>query len=122
MHSRYIETYPLICLAAQYSERVYDNPRGSERDTHVHADWRTGAKAMRIKSVPMDEMDTIVFAIRGTATFMDWSVNLNTAPTAPTGFLVSIESSRKLHLSRLMNCRTTPAISAMQVSYRLRER
>lgn len=83
----YIETYPLICLAAQYSERVYDNPRGSERDTHVHADWRTGAKAMRIKSVPMDEMDTIVFAIRGTATFMDWSVNLNTAPTAPTGFL-----------------------------------
>ncbi|KAI0378187.1 alpha/beta-hydrolase [Hypomontagnella monticulosa] len=83
----YIDTYPLICLAAQYSERVYDNPRGSERDTHVDADWRTGAKAMRIKSVPMDDMDTIVFAIRGTATFMDWSVNLNTAPTAPTGFL-----------------------------------
>ncbi|OTB18698.1 hypothetical protein K445DRAFT_8718 [Daldinia sp. EC12] len=83
----HIPTYPLICLAAQYSERVYENPRGAERDAHVDADWRTGTKAMRIKSVPMDHMDTIVFAIRGTATFMDWSVNLNTAPTAPKGFL-----------------------------------
>ncbi|KAI1764657.1 alpha/beta-hydrolase [Hypoxylon sp. FL1150] len=83
----HIPTYPLICLAAQYSERVYENPRGAERDAHVNADWRTGTKAMRIKSVPMDHMNTIVFAIRGTATFMDWSVNLNTAPTAATGFL-----------------------------------
>ncbi|KAI1458964.1 alpha/beta-hydrolase [Annulohypoxylon moriforme] len=83
----YIPTYPLICLAAKYSERVYENPRGAERDAHVDADWRTGTKAMRIKSVPMDHMDTIVFAVRGTSTFMDWSVNLNTAPTAPTGFL-----------------------------------
>ncbi|KAI1464457.1 alpha/beta-hydrolase [Daldinia caldariorum] len=83
----HIPTYPLVCLAAQYSERVYENPRGAERDAHFDADWRTGAKAMRIKSVPMDHMETIVFAIRGTATFMDWSVNLNTAPTAPKGFL-----------------------------------
>ena len=44
---------------------------------------------MFIKSVPMDYMNTIVFAIRGTATFMDWSVNLNAAPTSPSGFLVS---------------------------------
>lgn len=83
----YIPTWPLICLASQYSERVYENPRGSERDAYVDADWRTGTKAMCIKSVPMDHMHTIVFAIRGTATFMDWAVNLNTAPTAPTGFL-----------------------------------
>ncbi|KAI1411815.1 alpha/beta-hydrolase [Hypoxylon sp. FL1857] len=83
----YIPTYALVCLAAQYSERVYENPRGAERDTHVDADWRTGTKAMRIKSVAVDHKDTIVFAVRGTATFMDWSVNLNTAPTAPVGFL-----------------------------------
>ncbi|OTA84144.1 hypothetical protein M434DRAFT_173648 [Hypoxylon sp. CO27-5] len=83
----YIPTYALVCLAAQYSERVYENPRGAERDAHVDADWRTGTKAMRIKSVPVDQKQTIVFAIRGTATFMDWSVNLNTAPTAPIGFL-----------------------------------
>lgn len=44
---------------------------------------------MFIKSVPMDYMNTIVFAIRGTATFMDWSVNLNAEPTSPSGFLVS---------------------------------
>lgn len=85
----YIPTWPLLCLAAQYSERVYDKPRGKERDVQVDADQRTGAKAMVIKSVPMDHMNTIVFAIRGTSTFMDWAVNLNTAPTSPIGFLVS---------------------------------
>lgn len=85
---RYIPTYPLLCLAAQYSEHVYDRPTGAERDAHVDADWRTGTKAMVIKSVPMDYMNTIVFAIRGTATFKDWAVNLNTAPTSPAGFLV----------------------------------
>ncbi|KAH8664578.1 Alpha/Beta hydrolase protein [Xylariales sp. PMI_506] len=83
----YIPTYPLLCLAAQYSERVYEKPRGAERNSHVEPDWRTGTKAMYIKSVPMDHMNTIVFAIRGTATFMDWAVNLNTAPTSPSGFL-----------------------------------
>ncbi|KAK5627506.1 hypothetical protein RRF57_003221 [Xylaria bambusicola] len=82
-----VATYPLLCLAAQYSERVYQKPRGSERDAFVEADWRTGTKSHVIKSVPMDHMGTIVFAIRGTATFMDWAVNLNTAPTAPIGFL-----------------------------------
>ncbi|KAK0727477.1 Alpha/Beta hydrolase protein [Lasiosphaeria miniovina] len=83
----YIPTYPLLCLAARYSERVYERLTGAERDAHVDADWRTGSKAMVIKSVPMDYMNTIVFAIRGTATFMDWAVNLNTAPASPAGFL-----------------------------------
>src|SRR3569833_1601380 len=84
----YVPTYPLLCLAAQYSDRVYSRPQGAERDTHVVADWRTGTKAMVIKSVPMDYMSTIVFAIRGTATFMDWAVNLNMEPSSPVGFLV----------------------------------
>ncbi|KAH6850429.1 Alpha/Beta hydrolase protein [Chaetomium sp. MPI-CAGE-AT-0009] len=84
----YIPTYPLLCLAAQYSERVYEPPTArAERDAHVDADWRTGTKAMVIKSVPMDSMNTIVFAIRGTATFMDWAVNLDMTPTSPEGFL-----------------------------------
>jgi hypothetical protein len=86
---RYIPTYPLLCLAAQYSERVYEPPSGrAERDAHVDGGWRTGTKAMVIKSVPMDYMNTIVFAIRGTATFMDWAVNLNMEPASPVGFLV----------------------------------
>lgn len=42
---------------------------------------------MTIKSLPMDSMHTIVFAIRGTASFMDWAVNLNAQPTSPKGFL-----------------------------------
>lgn len=84
---RYIPTYPLLCLAAQYSNRAYEQPNGAEKETHFNADWRNGTKAMVIKSVPMDYMNTIVFAIRGTATFMDWAVNLNMAPASPVGFL-----------------------------------
>lgn len=80
-------TYPLLCLAAQFAERVYDKPQGKERDAHVSSDWRTGTKAMVIKSVPMDDMNAVVFAIRGTTTFMDWAVNLNMEPASPEGFL-----------------------------------
>ncbi|KUI60266.1 Mono- and diacylglycerol lipase [Cytospora mali] len=83
----YIPTWPLLCLAAQYSDRVYEKSRGAEKDVHVSADYRSGTRATVIKSVPMDHMNTIVFAIRGTATFMDWAVNLNTEPTSPAGFL-----------------------------------
>jgi hypothetical protein len=46
-----------------------------------------GTKAMVVKSVPIDDMNTVVFAIRGTQTFMDWAVNLNSAPTSPAEFL-----------------------------------
>lgn len=83
----YIPTWPLLCLAAQYSDRVYEKARGAEKDVQVGANYHSGTRAMVIKSVPMDHMNTIVFAIRGTATFMDWAVNLNTAPSSPAGFL-----------------------------------
>lgn len=83
----YMPTFPLLCLAAKYSERVYAKPAGQEKETHVESDWRLGTKAMVIKSVPMDDMNTIVFAIRGTQTFMDWAVNLKSAPVSPEGFL-----------------------------------
>lgn len=42
---------------------------------------------MTIKSVPADHANTIVFAIRGTASFMDWAVNLRSEPAPPTRFL-----------------------------------
>ncbi|KAF4121931.1 Lipase (class 3) [Geosmithia morbida] len=80
-------TWQLLCLAARYSLSVYDRPSGAERETHVSSDWLTGTKAMCIKSVPMDDMETIVFAVRGTASFMDWAVNLRVEPKPPTGFL-----------------------------------
>lgn len=83
----YMPTWPLICRAAKFSLNAYHKPRGAEADAYVDADWRTGTKAMVIKSVPIDEMNTIVFAIRGTQTFMDWAVNLNTATASPAGFL-----------------------------------
>ncbi|KAI9723345.1 MAG: hypothetical protein M1812_001229 [Candelaria pacifica] len=83
----YMPTYPLLCLAAQFSQRVYTRPAGAESETHVNADWRHGTKAMVIKSVPVDDMNTVVFAIRGSQTFMDWAVNLNSAPASPADFL-----------------------------------
>ncbi|EPE08623.1 lipase class 3 [Ophiostoma piceae UAMH 11346] len=84
----YIASYHLLSLAAKYSDRAYQQPQASaESRTHIDADWRAGTKAMVIKSVPMDDVNTIVFAIRGTANFMDWTVNLNTAPASPAGFL-----------------------------------
>lgn len=83
----YMPTWPLLCLAAQYSQRVYHKPQGAEKDTYVNASRWTVNKAMVIKSVPIDDMNTIVFAIRGTQTFMDWAVNLNSAPASPAGFL-----------------------------------
>ena len=85
-----MQSYPLLCLAAQYSQRAYDKPAGKEREAFVNADWRMGTKAMVIKSVPIDEMNCVVFAIRGSQTFMDWAVNLNSSPVAPTGFLVRL--------------------------------
>ena len=43
-----------------------------------------------MKSVSIDDMNTIVFAVRGSQTFMDWAVNLSSAPTSPIKFLVGI--------------------------------
>ncbi|KAF2144332.1 uncharacterized protein K452DRAFT_223435 [Aplosporella prunicola CBS 121167] len=83
----YMPTWPLLCLAAQYSEKAYYRPTGGESETHVDANWRSGTKAMVLKSVPVDDMNTIVFAIRGSQTFMDWAVNFRPAPSSPKDFL-----------------------------------
>lgn len=85
MTGSYIATYPLLCLAAQYSRRVYEKPTGPERRMHIEA--HNGTKAMVINSVPIDDMNTIVFAIRGTQSFRDWTVNLKTHPTSARDFL-----------------------------------
>lgn len=85
----YLPSYPLLCLAAQYSQRAYNKPTGNEREAFVNADWRMGTKAMVIKSMPHDDMNCVVFAIRGSQTFMDWAVNLNSSPVSPKDFLVT---------------------------------
>lgn len=78
----HIPTYPLLCLAATTAAKVYDKPRGAEREALVG-----GTRAMVMKSAPLDDNEVIVFAVRGTATFIDWAVNLNMAPVSPAGFL-----------------------------------
>lgn len=116
----YIPTWPLLCLAAQYSDRVYEKARGAEKDVQVGANYHSGTRAMVIKSVPMDHMNTIVFAIRGTASFMDWAVNLNTVPSSPAGFLVSTSphtaTTNGLHNTNTHLKRMTPATTATRVS------
>jgi len=85
----YMPTYPLLCLAATYSERVYTPPGSNtcDMETHIPADWRSGTKAMVLKAIPVEELNTIIFAIRGSQTFMDWAVNYNSAPSSPQSFL-----------------------------------
>lgn len=85
--SNYTPTYTLLRLAAQYSLQVYEKPIGSERQCYIDSDWRRGTKAMVIKSIPLDDMNAIVFAIRGTQSFRDWAINMKTEPTSPDGFL-----------------------------------
>lgn len=82
-------TWPLLCLAAQCSLRVYRPPSALERrqSLTVPADRRSGTKAMYIRSVPADSAGTVVLAVRGTASFADWAVNLRAEPVEPTGFL-----------------------------------
>ena len=113
-------TYPLLCLAAQFSERVYTRPTGAERETHVDADWRHGTKAMVLKSIPIDDMNTVVFAIRGSQTFMDWAVNFRPAPSSPEGFLV--RNSPFFFELFADNLRTILGISAILVSYTLHDK
>lgn len=86
----YMPTYPLLCLAATYSERAYTSPgskKAQEIETHIPANWRSGTKAMVLKAIPVEDLNTIVFAIRGSQTFMDWAVNYNSAPSSPENFL-----------------------------------
>ena len=113
----YLPSYPLLCLAAQYSQRAYNKPTGTEREAFVNADWRMGTKAMVIKSMPIDDMNCVVFAIRGSQTFMDWAVNLNSSPVSPNDFLVKLYvhvlAVQSLHFPRMI-----PATSATQGSCR----
>lgn len=86
----YMPTYPLLCLAAAYSEKAYLRPsskKAADAETHIEADWKTGTKAMVLKAIPVEELNTIVFAIRGSQNFMDWAVNYNSAPSSPKNFL-----------------------------------
>jgi hypothetical protein len=83
----YLDTWPLLNLAARYSLSVYAKPTGREKNDHVKGNRLLGTKAMTLKSLPLDDKNTIVFAIRGTSTFMDWTVNMRQEPASPEGFL-----------------------------------
>ncbi|KAJ5610420.1 hypothetical protein N7510_007139 [Penicillium lagena] len=79
--------YPLIRLASRYSHQAYMRSK-LEKHTYIPANFRQGTKAMVIGCV--DDKEVIVLAIRGTASFKDWAVNINTEPASPEGFLDDI--------------------------------
>jgi hypothetical protein len=88
----YTPTYPILCLAAQYSNTAYQPPSSlsrSESTSYIAANTRLGTKAMILKSIPLDSMNTIIFAIRGTSLLSprDWNINWHTSPILPTAFL-----------------------------------
>ncbi|KAI9691630.1 MAG: hypothetical protein M1822_007701 [Bathelium mastoideum] len=91
----YLPTYPLLCLAAQFSEKAYSRalpPSISTSEevptTHlIPADWRRNTKAMVLSAVAIDDANTLVLAIRGSHSFRDWAVNFRPAPQSPHGFL-----------------------------------
>ena len=72
---------------------------------------------MVIKSMPIDDMNCVVFAIRGSQTFMDWAVNLNSSPVTPKDFLVNLYVHVS-HVQGLRFSRTILATSATQDSCR----
>lgn len=72
---------------------------------------------MVIKSMPIDDMNCVVFAIRGSQTFMDWAVNLNSAPVSPNDFLVRLYVHVP-HIQSSQLSRMIRATSATQASYR----
>ncbi|KAG7118034.1 hypothetical protein HYQ45_015655 [Verticillium longisporum] len=82
----YIPTWPLLCLAAHYAERVYSSRPDSPHIT-VAPDLRTGAKAMLLATATADDAAALVLAVRGSASLADWAVNLRAAPASPAGFL-----------------------------------
>jgi len=89
-----MSTYPLLCLAAQYSLQVYNRPSSPKPSTtidnierYIPPSLRLGTKAMVLKLHPDDTSNTLVLAIRGSQTFMDWAVNFRPSPSSPSGFL-----------------------------------
>lgn len=84
----YVDTWTLVCRAAQASMDVYQRPRRDQREFYTDADPKLGTKATIIKSQPIDDRQLIIVAIRGSQyNFVDWAVNFRPAPTQPTGFL-----------------------------------
>lgn len=83
------QTYALIRLAAQYSSSAYRKPAEptSTSNPYVSANIHQGTKAMVIKPLASDDLQSIVLAIRGTQSFRDWAVNMKALPTSPRGFL-----------------------------------
>ena len=72
--------------------RVYDKPVNAEKHDFVKGSFLNQTKAMTLKSLPIDDMNTIVFAIRGSASFTDWATNYRTEPKSPQGFLDDAEN------------------------------
>lgn len=83
----YTAMWPLLTTAAQQSLRAYDRIRDGSSEGCIKASTLRNIKAARIATIPVDEKELIVVAIRGTSAVLDWTVNLTHTPTSPQGLL-----------------------------------
>lgn len=110
------ETWRIFCKAADASVAVYQRPKRDEKEDYIEASMRHGTKAMVLKSVPLDDSNLIVIAIRGSQwNVFDWATNFTVAPTEPVDFLD--DQGNLCHEGFLQVARSM----VHQVSVRLRE-
>lgn len=92
----YTPTWSILSRAAAASAAVYTRPQQSAQrqqpphaqTTYIPADWRSGTKAMALKTFCLDEKNLVVLAVRGSKwNLVDWAVNFRPQPTSPKGFL-----------------------------------
>lgn len=69
-----------ISIAAEASAAVYGCLGPTEARELVPAAWNGTTKTMTLETRSLDGNNTLVVAVRGSATMMDWAVNANSEP------------------------------------------
>jgi len=69
-----------ISIAAEASTAVYGCLGLTEARELVPATWNGTTKTMTLETRSLDGHNTLVVAIRGSVTMMDWAVNANSEP------------------------------------------
>ncbi|MCJ1249615.1 hypothetical protein MMC30_006841 [Trapelia coarctata] len=69
-----------IKIAAEASTAVYGCPGPTEARELVPAAWNGTTKTMTLETRSLNGNNTLVIAVRGSVTMMDWAVNANSEP------------------------------------------
>ena len=69
-----------ISAAAEASATVYGYLGPSDARVLVPAAWNGTTKTMTLETRSLDRHNTLIIAVRGSVTMMDWAVNANSEP------------------------------------------